>query len=371
MKSNVHLATFLVTCFLLLGMGLPVRAQVQFEVEKHEFGEVKEEKGQVEHVFQFKNTGKAFVVIESVKTSCGCTTPEWSKDSIPPGGTGFVKVRFDPMGRPGPFRKEVYVMQKGKSSPYVLDIGGKVTPRPKGPKDYYPFEEGGLRFKTNHLTFGSIHKDESQPQSTILYNQSAKPIKFIPSKSKIPSHLKPSLSKLELAPGDTATLTITYNAAAKDDYGFAFDNIFLATTDPSQPIKKINISADVRERFPKTGPEAERPPRIKLDNLTHDLGRIEEGEMPEATFRVSNMGGSTLRIRKLSAGCTCLVPSITQTTLEPGEQALIRARFNTRGRIGEQEKEIVLICNDPSDHELVLRVNATIFRPAAQPETED
>lgn len=369
--SNTKAWAFLLTCFLLLLAALPLSAQVQFELDKHEFGEVKEENGQVEHVFKFKNTGKTFIQIEMVKTSCGCTTPEWSKDSIPPGGTGYVKVRYDPFGRPGPFRKEVYVMQKGKSAPVVLDISGKVTPRPKGPKDFYPFEEGGLRFKTNHLTYGSIYKDEAQPQSTIIYNQTNKPIKFIPAKSKIPSHLKPALSKLEIAPGDTATLTITYNAAAKDDYGFAFDNIFLATTDASQPIKKINISADVRERFPTTGPEAAKPPRIHLDNLTHDLGRIEEGEQPEATFRVSNMGGSTLRIRKLSAGCTCLVPSITQTTLEPGEQALIHARLNTRGRIGEQEKEIVLICNDPNSHELVLRVNATIFRPAGEPETDD
>lgn len=366
--SNVKARAFFSTCFFLFLLVSALPAQLQFEDGKHEFGEVKEENGQVEHVFKFKNTGKAFVVIESVKTSCGCTTPEWSRDSVAPGAEGYVKVRFDPFSRPGPFNKEVYVQQKGKSAPYVLGISGKVTPRPKGPKDYYPFEEGALRFKTNHLTYGSIYKDEAQPQSTIIYNQSTKPIKFLPAKSKIPSHLKPALSKLELAPGDTATLTVTYNAGAKEDYGFAFDNIFLATTDASQPIKKINISADVRERFPKSGPEAEHPPRIKLDNLTHDLGRIEEGDMPEATFRVSNMGGSTLKIRKLSAGCTCIIPAIAQTSLEPGEQTLIRARFNTRGRIGEQEKELILISNDPSAHELVLRVNATIFRPAAQPE---
>jgi hypothetical protein len=370
MMLNTKACAFIFSWLAFLLLTQRASAQLQFGVDKHEFGEVKEENGLVEHVFKFQNTSKSYIQLEVVKTSCGCTTPEWSKDSIAPGGEGFVKVRFDPMGRPGPFRKEVYVQQKGRSAPYTLNIGGKVTPRPKGPKDYYPFEEGSLRFKTNHLTYGSIFKDESQPQTTIIYNQGSKPIKFIPSKSKIPSHLKPSLSKLELAPGDTASLTITYNAAAKDDYGFAFDNVFLATTDASQPIKKINISADVRERFPSSGPEAAHPPRIKLDNVTHDLGRIEEGEMPEAVFRVSNMGGSTLKIRKLSAGCTCVVPAITQTSLEPGEQALIRARFNTRGRIGEQEKEIVLICNDPSDHELVLRINATIFRPAAQPETE-
>ena len=351
----------------MMGIGADLKGQshAEFEISKHDFGEVKEEEGPAEFIFKFTNTGKGDLLLGAVKTSCGCTTPEWSRQPVKAGETGYVKVRFDPVGRPGLFKKEVYVETNGSGSPHTLTISGKVTPRPKGPKDYYPFEEGGLRFKTNHLTYGSIYKDENLPQSTIVYNQSSKTIKFIPPKSKVPGHLKPSLSKMELAPGDTATLTVTYNAALKDDWGFAFDNIFLATSDVEHPIKRINISADVVERFPKTGPAAEKPPRIQLDHQEVDLGKVDEGQMPEAEFKVTNTGGTTLHIRKLSAGCTCIVPAVLQTVLEPGESTTIRARFNTRGRVGEQEKELVLICNDPNNHELVLRVKAVVHRPGA------
>ena len=63
----------------------------------HDFGTIKE--GQVvEHTYSFKNTGEAPLIIQSAQGSCGCTVPDWSKDPIPVGGTGYVKAKFDSKG---------------------------------------------------------------------------------------------------------------------------------------------------------------------------------------------------------------------------------------------------------------------------------
>ena len=53
----------------------------------------------VSHEFEFTNTGKGDVIISNVHASCGCTTPDWSKDPIKPGETGMVKAVFNSSGK--------------------------------------------------------------------------------------------------------------------------------------------------------------------------------------------------------------------------------------------------------------------------------
>ena len=66
-----------------------------------------------EHNFEFINTGGYPLVIYDVKTSCGCTVPEWTKKPIKPGGTGEIKIKYD-ADFPGVFHKTIKVYYNGK-----------------------------------------------------------------------------------------------------------------------------------------------------------------------------------------------------------------------------------------------------------------
>lgn len=70
---------------------LPV---VQFENIAHDFGTIPQGK-KVSHTYKFTNTGEAPLVIQSANPTCGCTVSDYSKESIPVGGTGFVTADFD------------------------------------------------------------------------------------------------------------------------------------------------------------------------------------------------------------------------------------------------------------------------------------
>ena len=59
-----------------------------------DFGTIKEANGNVSHVFKIKNTGDAPLVLTRVIASCGCTTPEWTKEPIAPGKTGDIKITY-------------------------------------------------------------------------------------------------------------------------------------------------------------------------------------------------------------------------------------------------------------------------------------
>ena len=84
----------------------------------------------VYHFFEVTNTGKDPMVISNVQTSCGCTTPEWSKEPIAPGGTSKVRVGYNAAGE-GHFEKFITIMYNQNLSKQVK-ITGTVWKAPAG-----------------------------------------------------------------------------------------------------------------------------------------------------------------------------------------------------------------------------------------------
>ncbi|MCS6917505.1 MAG: DUF1573 domain-containing protein [Chitinophagales bacterium] len=104
------------------------KTSIHFDQLRHDFGEIIE--GQkVKHSFSFVNTGTAPLVIASATGSCGCTVPTFSKEPIPPGGTGRIDVEFDSSGRVGKNSKTVTVNANTDPNPTVLFILADVKPR--------------------------------------------------------------------------------------------------------------------------------------------------------------------------------------------------------------------------------------------------
>jgi hypothetical protein len=72
----------------------------------------------VEHVFKFKNTGDANLVITSATGSCHCTVPALQKSEYAPGEEGEIKVVFDPKGKAaGKVQQRVTVVSNDPTSP--------------------------------------------------------------------------------------------------------------------------------------------------------------------------------------------------------------------------------------------------------------
>ena len=81
---------------------------MEFEKMEHDFGVVTE--GQkVTYTYKLKNTGQAPLIIQNAQPSCGCTVPDWTKEPIPVGASGFVKAEFDTKGKVGPNTKTITV----------------------------------------------------------------------------------------------------------------------------------------------------------------------------------------------------------------------------------------------------------------------
>lgn len=100
----------------------------EFTKTDHDFGTIAEG-DVVEYTYTFKNTGAAPLIIQNAQGSCGCTSPDWSKDPIPVGGTGFVKAKFDSSGKPNIQNKTVTVTANTWPKQTVLRFKAMVTPK--------------------------------------------------------------------------------------------------------------------------------------------------------------------------------------------------------------------------------------------------
>ncbi|OQX98975.1 MAG: hypothetical protein B6I24_03850 [Bacteroidetes bacterium 4572_128] len=95
----------------------------------YNFGEISyESDGKCE--FVFKNTGKEPLIINRIKTSCGCTTSFWDKKPILKRKKGHIKILYDTK-RIGKFRKTIKVFSNAKNSPVELIISGNVKKNKK------------------------------------------------------------------------------------------------------------------------------------------------------------------------------------------------------------------------------------------------
>lgn len=62
----------------------------------------------VSHTFTFTNRGETPLLIETARTTCGCTVPSWSQTPILPDSSGQITVTYDAQKK-GAFRKTVKV----------------------------------------------------------------------------------------------------------------------------------------------------------------------------------------------------------------------------------------------------------------------
>lgn len=84
----------------------------------------------VYHVFKIANAGAAPLKLDNVQASCGCTTPEWSKEPIAPGATDDIKVGYNAAAE-GPFEKIITVTYNGSVTKQIK-IKGNVWKAPAG-----------------------------------------------------------------------------------------------------------------------------------------------------------------------------------------------------------------------------------------------
>ncbi len=334
-------------------------AEIQFETMDHSFGKIREEAGPAVFNFKFTNTGTIPLIIQGVEASCGCTTPQWSKEPILPGKPGFIKVSYNPEQRPGAFAKSITVNANVPRSARVLTISGEVIPKALELTDLYPFDFGKIRLSSTELSFVKIKNNELKTDTIQLYNPGISPVSV---KFKIvPPHITIKTIPAVIPPKSKAIFLITFDAAKKGEFGVVTNRIYLSFNSEDKFDNAIKVSAVIEEDFSSlSAADLASAPHIEYNSRGFDFGEIPEGKKVDYTFVIMNKGKRDLIIRSVTASCGCTTGQPASNVIAPGANTEMKVSFDSREKVGMQNKIITVISNDPAHSTTILRVMGNV-----------
>ena len=257
---------FLLLSSLLLSMlsasSQYMQTKIQISPTEYNFGVFKEEAGRQTFDFIVTNTGKSPLIIQNVVASCGCTTPEWTRMPIPPGGKGKVTAIYDPVNRPGAFNKTLTVYSNATPKTNVLTIKGEVTPREKTVEDLFTFPAGPIRFESNQIAFMNVKKTEIKSKEITMINTSGISVKV--EFEALPAYLTLKTDPLTLGPGQKGIVVGTYDGVKNQGWGNINDFIKVKINGVVQENAFLYVSANLVEDFSKlTAAETRQCPGIQ------------------------------------------------------------------------------------------------------------
>lgn len=104
-------------------------------------------------------------------------------------------------------------------------------------------------------------------------------------------------------------------------------------------------------------------PKIKFDrdDLTYDIGNIEQSNEGSVTIKFENVGNADLQITKVKAGCSCTAVLLSNDIIVPGESGEIKATLTAGGNQGFMKKAILIETNDPDNKVITVFIKANII----------
>lgn len=325
------------------------QAVIEFNTTAHDFGNIKEVNGSVSYDFTFTNKGTAPILIKNVESSCGCTSPEWTKQPVLPGKTGYVRAIFDPKDRPSYFDKTITVYSNAKTPVIVLNIKGNVEGKTRTVLDDYPYEQpSGLRLPLDHISLMKATKGETKSMAIGVYNNAGR--KVAVSFAGLPPYLKISMEPQQLEAKKTGTINASYNTALKGEFG-ANEEMVTMIVDGKK--YQLPVSVFIEQNFSAT--DRVNAPVATVDKKYYNFGITTPSKPVLFVYKVTNTGKSAMKIHRVYANDKRVNVTTSKNELQPGETADITAKTLVGANTGKMTCLVSVITNCPDSPEVALR----------------
>ena len=325
------------------------QAVISFSEKLHDFGTIKEVNGAVSYDFEFVNTGKAPVLIKNVESSCGCTSPQWSKEPVLPGKKGSVRATFEPKDRPGYFDKTITVYSNATTPMVELKIKGSVEGRMRTELDDFPYElASGLRLPLDNISLMKVKKGEVKKMEVGIYNNSGKEVSvaFV----GLPAHVKMNIVPTKIAVKGKATIIASYDTKLKGEYGLNEEEVTMVVNGKKYALP---LSIFVEEDLSKV--DLTSAPAIDADKKYYNFGKTMSTQPMSYAYQVKNNGKSPMKIHRVYANDKRVEVEISKNELQPGDMATVTVKTKNGAEPGKLTCLLSVISNCPASPEFNLR----------------
>ena len=139
---------------------------------------------------------------------------------------------------------------------------------------------------------------------------------------------------------------------------FIILSFVFTSCDKSNATNKINKdnleSAKTRDLEIKNGAAS-----ISFNTTEYDFGTVNEGDIIEKIFKVTNPGKTDLIIVNAQASCGCTVPVWPKEPIKAGETKDIVVKFDTSGKPNTQSTTVTLTTNTEANKQ-ILRLKGSV-----------
>ena len=88
---------------------------------------------------------------------------------------------------------------------------------------------------------------------------------------------------------------------------------------------------------------------MEFEETKFSFGTIKEGDKVRHTYKFRNTGSNPLVISNAVASCGCTIPSYPKEPVPPGGTGEIEVEFNSKGKSGHQQKNVMIYSNAQVD----------------------
>ncbi len=99
-----------------------------------------------------------------------------------------------------------------------------------------------------------------------------------------------------------------------------------------------------------------------IDSTNQNLGKLKEGAVVEVSWKFKNTGDKPLIIAAVNAGCGCTVADKPNEPVPPGQEGVIKARFNSQGQGPTAHKYVTVEANTKGQTQHSLNFTAQVTK---------
>ncbi len=235
MKRLLTLGTILLTSYIFS------QAKIEFSKTYKDFGAVKEGQKPT-FVFEFENTGTQPLVLSSVKPSCGCTSPFWSRDTVKPGDLGEIKVQYNSANRLGRFAKTIRIQSNAVNNLDALKIYGVVYNPGVDSLDSNIGLTPKIEVDKKSYSLGEIQTQADVSTKVLVKNVGAQLLKI--ESVQAGCGCVREKEQLQIDPGEQKILTIFVRPRETGEFTV---KVLIATNDNSKQFEEVEISFVAKE----------------------------------------------------------------------------------------------------------------------------
>lgn len=308
--------------------------------------------------YKLTNKGTKPVVIDDIRTNCGCTVVNFPHQNIQPGTSVNIQAVFDAK-QLGHFDKKIGIYEQGGKEPLMLSLNGIVVQFITDFKGEFKASVENFLLEDGEIEFDDVNRGDQPVQKIYIKNTTDSDVE--PVVMHLPAWLSANVSPSILGPHRIGEIYFTLNSKKLRDFGLTQTTVYLGDH-PGDRVgenKEINVSAIVLPDFDNlTSKMKANAPVAELSSTTLDLGEFGDKKKLKGELEIKNTGKRELEIRNLQMFTSGLEISLSSMKIKPGEVGKLKVTATPDLKKVKGRPRILMITNDPKHPKIILNILA-------------